>query len=129
MTNLVIASTIVTPTGTGITLEPWNLQGPKAEYVDVAPAGGVNPLKLSLTRTSAVATRAYEGAHRAVTRAELPVVHGTTGVVWPEVGTLSFSHPAFLTAAQKTAFETQFLLIALHATIRAFHQVGTVPQS
>jgi len=129
MTDLVIKSTLVTPTGTGISLTPWDLRGPVAKYTELAPVGGINPLSVVLTRTDAIPTRAYEGAHRAQMKVVMPRVHPVTGVVWPEVATISYSHPGFLTAAQKTAFETQVLLILNDAMVRAFFQVGTVPQS
>ncbi|DAD52275.1 TPA_asm: coat protein [ssRNA phage SRR6960799_29] len=129
MTDIVLKSTVVAPTGTGITLTPWNLQGPKAEYVELAPAGGINPLKVVLNRIDAVPTKAYEGAHRAQVKFMQPRVHPVTGVVWPNVATVSFSHPGFLTSTQKVAFETQVLLAMNEAVIRSFVASGTVPQS
>lgn len=129
MTDLVIKSTVVAPTGTGITLTPWDLRGPKGEYIEAAPAGGVNPLKATLNRTDAIPTRAYEGANRANLKVIRPRVHPVTGVVWPQVCTVNFSHPGFLTAAQKAAFETECLLIWNDTTVRTFFQEGKVPQS
>lgn len=129
MTDIVLKSALVAPTGTGITLTPWDLQGPKGTYVDTAPAGGVNPLKVTMQRIDAIPTKAYEGAHRSTLKFLQPRVHPVTGVVWPQVATLTFSHPGFLTAAQKQAFELQVNLALQDAVIRAFNSVGSVPQS
>lgn len=127
--DIQVASTIVAPTGAGNVFEPWDLRGPKAEYIEKSPYAAAMPLKLTLTRTDPVPTKSYAGALRTQTKAMLQTVHPITGVHWPEVATLTFSHPAHLTNAEKVAFETRFLLACLNSTVRTFHQIGVVPQS
>jgi hypothetical protein len=126
MTNLVIPTTLVADTGTGATMAPYRMNGDQAVYKEQSPSAVA--AQLQLKRTEPRPTKDYAGAMKTefkFTRT-LP---DSLGRQWPLVATTSYSLPAFLTSAQRTAFVLEATLASNLSDVRSAFADQVIPQA
>lgn len=126
MTTIAAKAVLVAGTGTGKSFDAFNMTGPQGTYRELSPVAA--PGVIVLKRTDPKATKDYAGALKTAYSFTRQVAD-LQGRLWPQVMTVSFSQPAFLTDVQRTAFAVEGTLIQQDAIVQASMANGIVPQS
>lgn len=126
MADIQIPLTLVADTGTGALMHPHRLSGDIALYREASPVAA--PAFLQMKREEPKPTKDYAGAAKTFVRFNRQYPD-TLGRLWPAVGSVNVSVPAFLTDAQKIAFVTEMTLAFSTAESRAALATQAIPQS
>ncbi len=125
MGNIVLNTTLGTPTGTGKTFKPFSMNGDVAIFKESGASG--RPAVLSVKRVQPKATKTSPG----VERGEIKLTEYLTvgDVEHAVITTISTSVPVPVTSAQRSAQATRLALIAGQAVLSDLMADQSIPQA
>lgn len=122
--DIQLATTLASPTGTGFLYKPYKLDGNNAVFKQSGASG--QPSLVSFKRTEPKPTAVFPGVERMeVTKTEYFVVNSVTYVVTYKIVT---SVPVPIALSDRTAVFTRGALLARDPTVQAAIESLTIPQ-
>lgn len=125
MGNIVLGTTLGTPTGTGKTFKPFLLNGDVAIYKESGATG--RPAVLSVKRILPKATKTSAGVERGEIKLTEYVTVGTEEQV--VITTISTSVPVVIPVAQRTSQATRLALVAGQQVLTDLMTDQSIPQA
>jgi len=122
MDNLQLATTLVSPTGTGLLYTPYFQGGDKAVWNNGVGAGRS---VVSLTRVQPKPTATFPGVERLEFRRAIFLT--VNSVEYQAVVTLATSIPVPITSADRTAIHLHAALLARDPVFKTAVETGAIP--